>query len=67
MSLMLHPMKMLHGAGDIVVLDSGFCVLRGLVDIKKKGLYGTDILRMGSTGPTILMVKNKGSLCIQGC
>ena len=36
-SLMLHLTKMLHGTGKIVVLDSGFCVPQGLVDMKKKG------------------------------
>ena len=36
-SLMLHLTKMLHGTGKIVVLDSGFCVPQGSVDMKKKG------------------------------
>ena len=27
------------------MLDSGLCVLKGLVDIKKKGLYGAGIIK----------------------
>ena len=27
------------GTGKLVVLDSGFCVLQGLVELKKKGVY----------------------------
>ena len=29
--------KNLHGIYNIVLLDSGFCVLQGLVDVKKEG------------------------------
>ena len=42
-SLILRLTKKLHGTGKILVLDSGSCVLQGLVDIKKKGIYGATI------------------------
>jgi hypothetical protein len=33
--LMLHMMKPYFGAGKCVVLDSGFCVLKALVELKR--------------------------------
>ena len=41
---MLLPTKNIHVTGNIVVLDYGFCVLQRLMDINKKGVYGTDII-----------------------
>ena len=35
---LLYLTKPVWGAGKLVVLDSGFCVLQGLVELKKKGL-----------------------------
>ena len=40
MYLMFCLTKMLQGAGKIVVLGYGFCVIRVLVNMKKKGVYG---------------------------
>ena len=45
MSLILRLTKKLHGTGEIVLLDSGFCVLQGLVDIEKKGVYGAALTK----------------------
>ena len=42
---MLCLTKELHGKGNIFVLDSVFCVLQGLVKIKKKGVYGAAIIK----------------------
>ena len=36
---LLHLMKSQFGTGKTVVLDSGFCVLQGLVELKKNGMY----------------------------
>ena len=36
---LLHLTKPEWGTGKLVVLDSGFCVLQGLVELKKKGVY----------------------------
>ena len=44
-SLMLCLTKMIHGTGNIVVLDYGFCVIHGLVDMKKKGVYGVTLIK----------------------
>ena len=37
--LLLRLTKALHHTGKVVVLDSGFCVLSALVDLKKVGVY----------------------------
>ena len=42
---MLQPTKNLCGTWNIFVLESGFCVLEVLVDIKKNGLYGTSLIK----------------------
>ena len=44
MSLVLRLTKNIHGTGTIVVLFYSLCVLQGLVDIKKKELYGDTII-----------------------
>eukprot|EP00957_Ditylum_brightwellii_P060547 4597413-Ditylum_brightwellii.AAC.1 len=36
-SLMLRMSKPLYGTGKLVVLNSGFCVLQGIIELKKKG------------------------------
>ena len=36
---LLRLMKSQFGTGKTVVLDSGFCVLQGLVELKKNGIY----------------------------
>ena len=33
------------GTGKLVVLDSGFCVLQGLVELKKKGVYAHALIK----------------------
>ena len=43
-SLMLLLTKNLPVTGNIVVLYSSFCVLQGLVDINKKGIYGAALI-----------------------
>ena len=33
------------GTGKNVVLDSGFCVLQGLIELKKKGVYAHALIK----------------------
>ena len=42
---MLRLTKKFHGTVNISVLDSGLCFLQGLVDIKKKWVYGDDHIK----------------------
>ena len=37
--------KPVWGTGKLVVLDSGFCVLQGLVELKKKGVYAHALVK----------------------
>ena len=36
---LLHLSKPVHGTGKIFILDSGFCVLQGLIELKKRGCF----------------------------
>ena len=42
---LLHLTKPVWGTGKLVVLDSGFCVLQGLVELKKKGVYSHPLIK----------------------
>ena len=42
---LLHLMKSQFGTGKTVVLNSGFCVLQGLVELKKNDIYAHDLIK----------------------
>ena len=42
---LLHLTKPIHRSGKLVVLDSGFCVLQGLVELKKLGVYAHALIK----------------------
>ena len=44
-SLLLWLTKTLWGSGKVVVLDSGFCVLKALVELKKKGVFSAALIK----------------------
>ena len=33
-----------------VIVDSGFCVLKGLLKMRKRGVYGISIIKIGAIG-----------------
>ena len=35
-SLIIRLTKLLHGTGKVVVLDSGFCILHGIIELMKR-------------------------------
>ena len=43
--LMLRVCKPLWFSGKVVIMDSGFCVLQGIVELKKKGVYATALIK----------------------
>ena len=47
---LLHLMKSQFGTGKTVVLDSGFCVLQGLVELKKNGIYVHALIKKEDIG-----------------
>ena len=44
-SLLLRLTKDIFGTGKVVILDSGFCVLRGLVELMKRGVYASSLIK----------------------
>lgn len=43
--LLLRLTHSLHGTGKIVVLDSGFCVLKGIIELKKRGVFAAALIK----------------------
>jgi hypothetical protein len=43
--LLLRLTKSLWGTGKALVLDSGFCVLQGIVELKKKGVFAAALIK----------------------
>ena len=43
--LLLRLTKALWGTGRVVVLDSGFCVLKALVELKKVGVFAAALIK----------------------
>eukprot|EP00957_Ditylum_brightwellii_P012972 980260-Ditylum_brightwellii.AAC.2 len=50
-SLLLHRSKPLYGTGRLVVLDSDFCVLQGIIDLKKKRVFAAALIKKRSYWP----------------
>ena len=44
-SLLLRLTRKLFGTGKVVILDSGFCVLQGLIELAKKGVYASSVIK----------------------
>jgi hypothetical protein len=38
-------LKLYFGAGKYIVLDSGFCVLKALIELKKHGIYACALIK----------------------
>ena len=43
--LLLCLTRSLWGTGKIVVLDSGFCVLKSIIELKKKGVFSAALIK----------------------
>ena len=43
--LLLRLTQPIHGQGKVVILDSGFCVLKGIVELKKRGVYASALIK----------------------
>jgi hypothetical protein len=44
-ALLLRLTKNIWTTGKVVILDSGFCVLRGLIELFKKGVFGSALIK----------------------
>ena len=43
--LLLRVLEPIFGKGHMVVLDGGFCVLKGIVELKKRGVYASALIK----------------------
>ena len=43
--LLLRVLEPIFGKGMVVILDSGFCVLKGIVELKKRGVYASALIK----------------------
>ena len=53
---LLHLTEPVWGTGKIVVLDSGFCVLQGLIELKKKEVYAHALIKKDDIGQNMFLV-----------
>ena len=42
---LLQLTRPIYGSGKVIVLDSGFCVLKGLVELKKFGVFAHALIK----------------------
>ena len=43
--MVLRMCETFYGTGKAVVMDSGFCVSRGIVELGRKGVYGASLIK----------------------
>ena len=43
--LLMRLCKSIYSTGRVVILDSGFCVLRGLIELKKVGVFASAVIK----------------------
>jgi Transposase IS4 len=43
--LLLRLTKLLWSTGKIVVLDSGFCVLKGIIELRQRGVFASAVIK----------------------
>jgi Transposase IS4 len=55
--LLLRLTRPIWFKGNVVVLDSGFCVLQAITDLKKNGVFAASLIKKGDTGQNISMAR----------
>ena len=48
--LLLHVLETIFAMGMVVILDSGFCVLRGIIELKYWGVYASALIKNVNIG-----------------
>ena len=56
--LLLHIMKSYFYTGRYVILDSSFCVLKGLIKLRKKGIFSYAIIKKRRYRPSMVPGKS---------
>ena len=54
--LLLRLCKSIYSRGFVVILDSGFCVLQGIIELRKKGVFAAAVIKKGSIGQSMYLV-----------
>ena len=49
--LLLRLCESIFHTGKVVILDSGICVLSGIIVLKKMGVYALALIKSRDTGP----------------
>ena len=55
--LLLHVLEPIFGKGNMAVLDSRFCVLKGIVELKKHGVYASTLIKKWKYWPKYIKGK----------
>ena len=53
-SLLLELCQTIFYSGRIVILDSGFCVLKALIKLRSLGVYASAVIKKGAIGQSML-------------
>ena len=43
--LLLRVLEPIFARGNVIILESGFCVLKGIVELKKRGVYASALIK----------------------
>ena len=54
MKLFLCMMKSYFATGRYVIIDSGFCVLKGLIQLRKKGIFACAVIKKKIYWPSMM-------------
>ena len=66
--LLLGVLEPIFTRGNVVILDSGFCVLKGIVELKKHGVYASALIKKTEVLAQIYQGQcNKGPFQGQKC
>ena len=59
--LLLQMTQPIWNSGRVVILDSGFCVLQGLIELAKMGLYASALIKKEGTGQNMWRARKSNS------
>ena len=51
--LLLQLCESIFHMGKVVILDSGFCILQGLIELRKMGIFASAVIKKDAIGPSM--------------
>ena len=54
--LLLQMLSPIYHKGFVVILDSGFCVLKGIIELRKKGVFASTLIKKRQYWPKYIKV-----------